>query len=310
MLKTEASPTAVPAIVERRCPSADDSRCLFGEPEAFPDRSGMIGDVSVVRCRCCGIGITQPPLADVTSLYADRKSQDFQPNTGKFIHAIKSLAFRRQARALVRQVGGRSERVVDFGCGSGLFTQQLSEMLPASEVIGADFHDRPPADLTESSYLSFDRLQNVSGTADLVLAMHVLEHDDDSRALLARIVDLAKPGGRIVLEVPNIDCVWAPLFGRRWDAWYLPYHRVHFTRMSLRSLVESAGLTVELEAPACVPTMGRSIANLLGWRNSIVFVLVGVALHPIQWIAERITQRSSALRIVARLPNRTEPGDG
>jgi SAM-dependent methyltransferase len=293
---------AHPATRAAPCPIAPGGRCEFGAPEPFFDRSGLVGAVGVSRCRHCGIGVSHPPLVDVAFLYADRSSQDFQQSGSKLTHAVKRIAFGRQARALMKQIGGTPRRIIDFGCGSGLFTRRLAEIQSGAEVIGSDFHSQSPADLAGVSYRGFERLDELAGTADLVLAMHVLEHDDDSLALLGRITRLARPGGRVVLEVPNIDCIWAPIFGRHWDAWYLPYHRVHFSRASLRGLIESAGLTVELEAAACVPTLGRTAANLAGRSNSPFFILLGAVLHPIQWLGEQFSGRSSALRIVARVP--------
>lgn len=293
---------SISSVAPRLCPSAIEGECVFDAPEPFLDRSGMIGAVSVERCRYCGTGISRPSLADVAFLYEDRSSQDFQPNTGGIVHAIKNVAFRRQARALMKDIGGTSRRIIDFGCGSGLFTRQLVDLLPDVDVLGCDFHDEPPVNLSRDSYRSFADLGDDRGGADLVLAMHVLEHDDDSAALLKRIVAAARPGGRVFIEVPNIDCIWASIFGKYWDAWYLPYHRVHFSKAGLRSLMTAAGLTVERESGGCVPTMGRTIANLLDRRNSALFILLGAALHPIQWLGERLTRRPSALRIVVRVP--------
>jgi hypothetical protein len=45
---------------------------------------------------------------------------------------------------------------------------------------------------------------------------------------------------------------------------------------------------------------GRTLANLAGRSNSLVFILLGAALHPIQWGVERALRRPSALRLVAR----------
>ncbi len=286
-----------------RCALSPDGQCAFGDAQPFLDRSGMLGEVSVARCRHCGIGLSLPPLADVSFLYADRSSQDFQQSRSKLTQAIKRIAFGRQARALLRQAGGAPRRIIDFGCGGGLFTRRLSEVLPGSAVTGTDFHDQPPIHLGTHSYRSFDGLSELAGSADLVLAMHVLEHDDDPMSLLKKIVALARPGGRVLVEVPNIDCMWAAVFGRFWDGWYLPYHRVHFSRISLRRLVEAAGLKVDLEAHICVPTMGRTVANLLRRRSdSVIFVVLGIVLHPIQWLGEQLSRQGSALRVIARVP--------
>ena len=236
-------------------------------------------------------------------LYEDRTSQDFQQSRSRLTRGIKGIAFRRQARRLLEQIRRRPERVVDFGCGSGLFTQELAGLLPGSLVIGTDFHAAPPADLGDVRYQPMQATAELAGQNDLVLALHVLEHDDDPAALLARIVRFAKPGGRVVIEVPNVDCIWAGVFGRYWDAWYLPYHRVHFSRESLCRLVRQSGLTIELQADSCIPTMGRTVANLLGRRVSVIFLLFGIALHPVQWLGERLSMRPSALRIIARIPS-------
>lgn len=289
--------------IPRWCPDARDGRCDFGPPVSHRDSHRSTGSVSVIRCRRCGIGISRPPLADVAFLYEDRTSQDFQQSPSRLTRAIKNMAFRRQARALLDQVRCWPDRVVDFGCGSGLFTRKLAELLPGSNVIGTDFHPTAPAELGKDHYVPPQLTANLAGRADLVLALHVLEHDDDSAALLARIVRFAKPGGLVVIEVPNVDCFWTSVFGRYWDAWYLPYHRVHFSRASLCSLIRQSGLTIELQTDACIPTMGRTIANVVGRGNSVFFLLLGIALHPLQWLGERLSRRPSALRIIARIPS-------
>lgn len=287
----------------RWCPVAHDDQCDFGPPVAHLDRHRSTGEASVIRCRRCGVGISRPPLSDVAFLYGDRTSQDFQQSNSRVTRAIKSVAFRRQARVILEQIRCRPGQVIDFGCGSGLFTRKLAELLPGSIVIGTDFHPTPPADLGNHHYEPLESTANLVGHADLVLAMHVLEHDDDPTALLARIAGLAKPGGCVVIEVPNVDCIWAGVFGRYWDSWYLPYHRVHFSRESLCSLIRRSGMTIELQTDSCIPTMGRTIANLLGRRNSVIFLLLGIALHPLQWLGERLSKRPSALRVVARIPS-------
>jgi SAM-dependent methyltransferase len=166
-------------------------------------------------------------------------------------------------------------------------------------VLGADFHSDPPPELADRPYKGFADLG--SERADLAIAMHVLEHDDDPQALLARMSSLVRPGGKLLIEVPNIDCFWTPFFGRYWDAWYLPYHRVHYSRASLHALLISCGFAIERESDARVPTMGRTFANLLGRRNSLAFILLGAALHPLQLLGEWASGKPSALQVLVRV---------
>lgn len=282
------------------CAVAPDGTCDFALLGEFEDKSGKVGAVQVFQCRHCRIGVTTPPLPDVAFLYEDRESQDFQPNTGGLARAIKVMAFHRQARQLLAQLPAPPGKVLDFGCGSGLFTRCLGDIVGSAQVVGSDFHSAPPADLVGRAYLPMDSLEPAAGSFGTVLAMHVLEHDDDAVGLLGRIARMARPGGIVVLEVPNIDCVWTRVFGQAWDAWYLPFHRTHFSAPSLRGLVERAGLSVIGLHSVSVPTIGRSLANFMGARNSLPFLLAGAALHPLQLAGEKLSRRPSALRVIAR----------
>lgn len=282
------------------CAVAPDGACDFVSLGAFEDKSGRVGAVEVLQCRHCRIGISTPPLPDVAFLYEGRESQDFQPSTGGLTRLIKRIAFGRQARGILAQLPGAPGKVLDFGCGSGLFTRRLGDILGDANVTGSDFHADAPDELRDRAYLPMDRLDAVAGQFDTVLAMHVLEHDDDALGLLARIARMARPGGTVVLEVPNIDCIWTRLMGQAWDAWYVPFHRTHFSPASVAGLVARGGLDVLDVHPVSVPTIGRSLANLVGARNSLPFLLAGVALHPVQVAGEKLSGRPAALRVIAR----------
>ena len=267
----------------------------------FPDISGIVGKVEIRRCNHCGHAITFPALPDVAFLYAGRESQDFQPSAKGLSAVIKHAAFGMQARKLLRQLPEIPKSVLDFGCGSGQFTRVLGEVLPRSTVFGSDFHELAPPILSNDSYRPLDQLRSEGRRYDLVIAMHVLEHDDDTRTLLSRIVATVKSGGLIVVEVPNVDCVWAPIFGRNWDAWYTPYHRVHFTRTSLLHQLEAGGLEILAVHDVTVPTLGRTLANCFGSKKNLFWLLAGIVVHPVQWALEKLTGRPSAIRAIARV---------
>jgi SAM-dependent methyltransferase len=237
-------------------------------------------------------------LPDVTFLYDNRESQDYQPDSKGLAHFIKDVAFRSQARKLLSDIGKPRGNILDFGCGSGQFTRILGEVADA-EVLGADMHSEAPPELTAKQYLAPAELSNRRGTFDVVMAMQVVEHDDDADALLRNIATYARPGGKVVVEVPNIDCVWSRWFGKFWDAWYLPYHRQHFTEVSLVRLMQRNGLRLEAVHGVTVPTMGRSFANIFGKTNSFFWLLLGIATYPVQLLGEAVTGRRTAIRAIA-----------
>lgn len=286
---------------EQPCAKRIGSTCEQVTMSDFIDRSGVVGEMQVHRCIHCGHGVTYPPIADVSFLYEGRQSQDYQPDARNWLsHVIKDTAFGRQAAAILKDLGPVKGELLDYGCGSGQFTRVLSETAKDISVTGCDFFADPPSELDNRSYLSHAELAEQGRKFDSVLSMHVLEHDDDTRKLLQSITAPLKDGGTLVVEVPNAECFWGKVFGRFWDAWYLPYHRHHFSSSSLRLVLESQGLEVIAMRGITAPTMGRTFANVFGKKNNIFWILAGIALHPIQLAGEALSGRRTALRAVCR----------
>lgn len=281
------------------CVGHDAGTSQFESLGEFLDRSGKVGKVEVLRCTQCGHGISMPRLPDVAFLYENRESQDYQPDAKGLSHVIKDIAFRSQARKLLRQIGGAGGSILDFGCGSGQFTRVLGELVGGAKVTGADMHVEPPFELIGKPYMGPAELAAHQQGFDTVLAMHVLEHDDDADKLLATIASHVRQGGRIVVEVPNINCVWAAWFGKYWDAWYLPYHRNHFTEKSLIDVMQRQNLDIQSVYGVSVPTFGRSFANIFRTKNNIFWLIIGALSHPLQFGLEVITGRHTAIRIIA-----------
>jgi SAM-dependent methyltransferase len=90
---------------------------------------------------------------------------------------------------------------------------------------------------------------------DVVSAFHVVEHVPDVRGFLRTIARWARPGGHVVVEVPN----FASLQGRRFrDLWIQNYlrpleHLTHFTPETLERALRDSGLDPRVvRAPAYV----------------------------------------------------------
>lgn len=275
--------------------------CTFEAEPAVEIDDPTYGHLAVMRCTVCGHGLTVPEVDDVSTLYEGRQTQDYQILDSPLATIIKRFVFRRQTRTMLRQAHYSGGAIIDFGCGSGLYTDCIAAAAGTdAEVIGADFFPEPPAQIGAASYRSFAQLEAAPIKADLVTCFHVLEHENDPQDILKQLRQLAKPHATYVIEVPHIDCPWRFVFAKHWDNWYLPFHRTHFSRRSLRHAMAEAGLEIVAEHPIHIPCIGRSLANLSGNQNGLPFILAGAVTFPVQAGVEKLFDGPSALRIVAR----------
>jgi SAM-dependent methyltransferase len=78
---------------------------------------------------------------------------------------------------------------------------------------------------------------------DAVTLWDVLEHVPEPMDFMKLCATLLKPGGRLMVNVPDLDSPEARLLGKRWPL-LLAEHLNYFTRRSLRICGEKAGLTL------------------------------------------------------------------
>lgn len=79
---------------------------------------------------------------------------------------------------------------------------------------------------------------------DCVICMHVLEHINRPVLFLEKIKAFLKPGGRVIFEVPNIDCFLGEISAAYKDFMYLYEHCSYFSSGTLRLVFEKAGYRV------------------------------------------------------------------
>jgi len=176
------------------------------------------------------------------------------------------MAYKRRVKLFLRWLDpGPEERILDAACGRG-FVLNFLRQVSACSLVGQDLEyryvRRTYDQLADRAVrlLNGDlcRLPFADRAFDKVILAEVLEHLEDDRAGLAEAVRVTRPGGTIVISVPNANYpfCWDPinktletLFGTHIASGPLAgiwaQHVRLYTLDGLATLVENAGLRVE-----------------------------------------------------------------
>jgi SAM-dependent methyltransferase len=228
---------------------------LLGRPGEFP----------VVRCTGCGLVFLKPrPTTDALGAYYpdDYYPLDQQPSPEAEAVARDLLD---RVSALARGRGLTRPRILDIGCGVGLFLHRAEEA--GMRVRGIEL-SASAVDYARTNYRldvhhgTLDDATIPPASCDIVVMWHVLEHLPDPLAGLRQVAGILAPGGLLLAAVPNFNSYEARLFGRRWYSLDAPRHLIHFTPEALTAAVEQAGLRV------------RTIAHSSGTAG-LVYSLMG-----------------------------------
>lgn len=215
-----------------------------------------LGHASLHRCHLCHL-VFAPEYADPDDVYVDGYlfgKTDFgldimSPLFQEFLTHAASIRL-----ALLEEVLGGPGSLLDVGCGTG-------EVLAVARQRGWVVQGVEP--VPESAAHAVDRrgLPVVAATLeesglpqrhyDVVAAFHVVEHMVDSAAFLTTLARWVRPGGHVVVEVPNWHSVHRCRAGQAWSHLRPLEHIGHYGPTTLGAAMARADVT-----PVTVRTLG------------------------------------------------------
>jgi SAM-dependent methyltransferase len=130
-------------------------------------------------------------------------------------HPVLAPEFLRQKETIgqhLGRAGGEATRVLEFACGTGVFTALAASLTPAKQIVALDIsaqalriargrveHDN--LTLIEGDFWADHDL----GTADLVLCVDAIHHLGGVRRVLERLGSFMTPGGVLIGNVWTAD---------------------------------------------------------------------------------------------------------
>jgi 2-polyprenyl-3-methyl-5-hydroxy-6-metoxy-1,4-benzoquinol methylase len=206
----------------------DDPRPLF----ALRDYRLLVDNTewNVVQCRSCGLGYVnpRPTTAEIARYYP----QNYFDHRDR-----QSPRYQRQAE----YVPGERGRLLDIGTARGDFLDVMARR--GWEVTGIEPFEKAgnPHGMQIYSQRFPEECDLETENYDVITAWAVFEHLHDPLAAFRECARLLRPGGRLIVQVPNLRSIYS-----RWAKQEdVPRHLYFFSSKTLRAYGRSVGLELE-----------------------------------------------------------------
>lgn len=194
------------------------------------------------ECSKCGLVTHERDLREFIN-YESGSMHSWAAGYGGTLETPKEDISRRVEAIKNLSRNHRIERILDFGSGNGEMISALSETF---KVEGLEPEELARHKCLEAGFkvsASIDGLSKSQGKFDLITLFHVVEHFYNPKIEFARMIELLRPGGILIVETPNSEDVLLTDF--KSEAFsnftYWSHHPMLHSSRSLTNLLTLAG---------------------------------------------------------------------
>ena len=279
------------------------------------------GDFSLWECDECGFVHTMPQLVgeDIEVYYPEdyvADSEDVSQEEKAVAKWDRERGVARRCNFAIKSTGKSAGKVLDVGCASGNFLKGMQDrgwdafgVEPsayaskyANEVLGLDVkHGYLVDGLFEDDFF------------DLVMLWDVFEHLEDPETSLEVMRKIIKPGGTLLLSLPNSKSWDRHYFKEAWCGWDVPRHYYAYNPELLQRLVERHGFKKKLlksftgrHGSAALSfdyrhkIMGKSQAQRERFQNFFNSYFFRLLSYPFYFLSDRLNRSANMTMVFTK----------
>lgn len=201
----------------------------------------------IVNCKQCNFKFTNPrPALNVIGDYYKADSYISHTNTSKGLiaklyHSVRKYTLKGKLE-LVNRLSPKKGKLLDVGCGTGMFLNICRENGWNVAGIEPDSGARSIAESINQTKIQEEVLSSFANEQfDVISMWHVLEHVHLLNETVEWLFNRLKDDGSLIIAVPNYESEDAKIYGEHWAAYDVPRHLYHFSQSTIKLLFEKKG---------------------------------------------------------------------
>jgi len=282
------------------------------------------------RCQSCGVVFQQVrPTEDTVGFFyrgdygpyalKKKKTPPYPKLHRRLLKLAAAITGEKRERARVNGVyaqhlSATCSVFLDFGCGGSSLMDDLKVKF-GCETIGMDFDQDQVAAARGRGHRAYPAsaegwAQIENSSVDLVVMNHVLEHLYHPEDVLNEVLRVLKPGGGLMITVPNPDGYSAQTYGEDWYGLCSPRHIILFTPDSARQLVSKLGFEKsDVIGLSIAKDIVRSKARRTGLTFDWPLNMDGIQAIKVAFLAKREANKGGfdQFTLIARKPHYPKP---
>ncbi len=197
--------------------------------------------------------ITSPkPIdADLARYY---ESEDYISHTDsrrslfeKVYHLVKQYSLKKKVK-LMTKINKEPGDLLDIGAGTGDFLAVAQKSNWKTKGVEPNRQAKSLAE-QKGVILESETKSIKSETFDIITMWHVLEHVPDLKFQINELNRLLRPGGHLIIAVPNFKSYDATYYKSFWAAYDVPRHLWHFSKGAIQKVFEEHHLSLQKIIP-------------------------------------------------------------
>ncbi|RFS20605.1 class I SAM-dependent methyltransferase [Chitinophaga silvatica] len=211
----------------------------------------------IFHCGGCSGRFTQnvPDSANIGKYYQSQEyishSETKQGLINRLYHSVRKITLRSKHNWVRHSTSLKTGSVLDIGSGTGAFLHYMKQA--GWEVTGLEPDEIARKNAKEIHQIDARPIEELYSLPpqqyDAITMWHVLEHVHDLHKYLDHLRTLLKPGGSLLIAVPNYTSVDASFYKEFWAAYDVPRHLYHFSPSSMEQLLSQHNLKLIKKHP-------------------------------------------------------------